>query len=159
MSAPAPYRTPGSVYALCTPQGTPFYVGSTVQSPGTRAGQHLRDARVGRYPSSQVHQLLASAGRVGVWVLERGVPRDRLGARERHHQAELEAAGFAMLNYQTAGNGRCSQPQRIRDRISRYARKRPRGPKGEFLPVLPPIAGAAPTDAEQFMAGTLELPF
>lgn len=143
----------GSVYALCTPKGTPFYVGATVQSVGTRAGQHLRDARRGRYPESQVHELLAETRRVGIWVLESGIDPDELGKRERRWKFRLERAGAELLNYHHGGNGCARQPQHIRDRIARFAAKRPRGPKGEFLPMMPTIAGAAPTPAEDFLNG------
>lgn len=151
-------RADGSVYALCTPQGTPFYVGATVQSVGTRVGQHLRDARRGR-KGSAVHELLAATGRCGVWVLERNVPREQLGARERKWTFAMRRAGFQLANYHHGANGCNFQPAKVRKRIAAFARKRPRGPKGEFLPVLPTIAGGAPSDSELFMRGELELPF
>lgn len=139
----------GCVYALCTPQGTPFYVGATVQWVGERVNQHLRDARTGR-KGSAVHELLRETRRCGFWVLEREILEPDLGRRERHHKFALERAGFQLANYHHGANGCNRQSAAVRSRISAYARRRPRGPKGEFLPALPAIAGAALTPAESF---------
>ena len=140
----------GSVYALTTPQGTPFYVGATVQSVGTRVGQHLRDARTARRVSP-VHQLLAQTNRCGVWVLESQIPADLLGRRERRHKFAIERSGFELLNYHHGANGCRFQPRKVRERIAAYAAKRPRGLGGQFVTVPVPIAGAAPSEAELFM--------
>lgn len=145
-------RRDGSIYALCTPRGTPFYVGATVQTVGVRVGQHLRDARRGR-KGSAVHELLAKTQRVGIWVLESNVARDELGQRERRHKFALERAGFTLANYHHGANGCNFQPAPVRARIAAAARKRPRDARGQFLPTLAPIAGAAPTPAELFMNG------
>lgn len=142
-------RDRGSVYALCTPQGTPFYIGATMQRVRARVNQHLRDARHGR-KGSAVHELLAATRRVGFWVLESNIDPDDLGARERHWKFLVERSGFELANYHHGANGCNRQPPAVRSRIAAYARKRPRGPKGEFLPMLPTIAGAAPTPAEDF---------
>lgn len=139
----------GSVYALCTPEGTPFYVGATVQSVGTRIGQHLRDARYGR-PGSEVHELLAETGRVGVWILQSGIPASELGARERRHTFALERAGHAMLTYHHGANGLNRHSENARARIAAFAAKRPRRADGSFLPALPVMAGGAPTASERF---------
>jgi hypothetical protein len=141
----------GSVYALCTPSGEPFYVGATTQSVGTRVGQHLRDARRGR-KGSEVHQLLAASGRVGIWVLQRDVPFRNLRAAERDQVAAVRAAGFTLLNYLGGGNGRNRHSDGARRRIATFARKRARGPKGQFLPILPAIAGGEMTPGERFWA-------
>jgi hypothetical protein len=123
----------GTVYALTTPAGTPFYVGATVQPVGTRVGQHLRDARHGR-KGSAVHELLAQTGRVGIWILELGVPAGELGAAERRHTFAIERAGFVLLNYHHGGNGCNRQSERARQRIAAFAAKRERSPLGHFLP-------------------------
>jgi hypothetical protein len=125
----------GNVYALCTPQGTPFYVGATVQSVGTRVGQHLRDARHGRR-TSQVHELLAQTGSCAVWVLESGIEPAALGARERHWTFRIERH-HQLATYHHGGNGCHRQPAHIRRRLSTYAKKRPRDAAGAFLAVLP----------------------
>jgi hypothetical protein len=141
-------RSHGAVYALTTPEGTPFYVGATMQRVRERANQHLRDAREQR-KSSALHQLLASTRRVGFWVLEDGVDPGELGSRERHWKFLLEESGFEMVNYHHGANGCNRQPAHIRTRISAHARKRPRDSKGHFLPAMPAIAGGAPElDAE-----------
>jgi hypothetical protein len=142
-------RERGVVYALTTPQGNPFYVGATMQRPRERVNQHLRDARSGR-KASQVHELLRETRRCGFWILEGEVPEADLGKRERHHKRSLERAGFQLANYHHGANGCNRQPAAVRSRISAYARKRPRGPKGEFLPALPAIAGASLTPVEAF---------
>jgi hypothetical protein len=148
-------RTVGSIYALTTPPGTPFYVGATMQRPRERAMQHLRDAAAGR-KSSPLHELLAETGRCGFWILEAGVEPEQLGARERHHKFALERAGFPMLNYHHGNNGCNRQPPAIRAAISRHAARRPRDDRGHFIPQLPAIAGAAPSPGELFMgAGEL----
>jgi hypothetical protein len=155
----------GKVYALTTPRGRPFYVGATVQPVGTRVGQHLRDARRGR-KGSAVHELLAETARCGIWVIEAGIERSALGARERHHKRRLERAGFELLNYHHGANGCNFQPAKVRERIRAFAVGRPRGPRGEFLPAMPAIAGGAPTSAHTpepiiaaYLAGAEPLPF
>jgi hypothetical protein len=142
-------RETGAIYALTTPQGTPFYVGATMQRPRERVNQHLRDARSGR-KSSAVHELLRETRRCGFWILEWGVPVTDLGDRERHHKRALERAGFQLANYHHGAYGCNRQSVAVRSQIAAYARKRPRGPKGEFLPAIAPIAGAALTPAESF---------
>jgi hypothetical protein len=124
----------GSVYALCTPEGTPFYVGATVQRVRERVNQHLRDSREGRRGSA-VHGLLAQTGRVGFWVLESGIDPAELGRRERAHKFALERSGFALLNYHHGANGCNRQPPQVRLRIAAFAAKRSRDAGGHFLPV------------------------
>lgn len=140
----------GSIYALTTPRGTPFYVGATVQSVGTRVGQHIRDARHGR-KGSQVHEMLAATRRVGIWVLEADIPAHDLGRRERRHKRRLEREGFEMLNYHHGANGCLLQSEKVRQRIAKHAAKRLRGPGGQFLPQLfAPMAGGAPDPDQLF---------
>jgi len=141
----------GTIYALTTPQGAPFYVGATVQRPRARVRQHLRDALSGR-KGSAVHELLSLTKRTGFWILETSVPLDRLGLRERRHKLRLQAAGFDLLNYHHGANGCTTQSEAARKRIRAFALKRPRDGRGRFVPA---IAGGAPTDAELFMRGEL----
>lgn len=124
----------GSIYALTTPEGTPFYVGATQQRVRERVMQHLRDARRGR-KGSAVHELLAATERVGFWVIETEVGWLRLGERERFHKKRLEAAGFRMLNYHHGGNGCNFQSAKVKKRIAAFARTRPRTEGGQFMPI------------------------
>jgi hypothetical protein len=145
-------RETGSIYALTTPQGTPFYVGATMQRPRERVMYHLRLARRGAR-RSEVYELLAEVGRTGFWVLESGVEPERLGEREAHHIAELRDAGYPMLNHRPGGYGCQRQLASRRGRLSAMAKKRPRDGGGRFAPALPAIAGAAPSAGEAFMGG------
>lgn len=122
----------GSIYALTTPQGTPFYVGRTVQSVGTRAGQHLRDARSGRR-HSQVHEILAHAERVGVWVLEANINLGALVLREAYWIGKLESAGFELATYVHSVNGCTHQPPAVRAKLSALAWARQRDGRGCFV--------------------------
>jgi hypothetical protein len=123
----------GSIYALTTPEGTPFYVGRTLHPIGTRAGEHLRRARSGH--SAAIYRLLRQTERVGLWELERGVRLDRLGARERFWQGAIAAAGFELFNDASDGRGCLCQPERTRERIATFAAGRDRDALGRYLPV------------------------
>ena|ERR1700753_3980313 len=130
-------RRTGVIYALCTPQGTPFYVGRTVQSPRQRASEHLREAYQ-RNRINQVHHLLRSTGqrKVGFWVLESDVPLDRLSKRECYWKAYYEGAGFKLLNYNSGGNGCLIQPPHVRAKIAKAAKRKERDPSGRFAASL-----------------------
>lgn len=147
------YRERGAVYALTSPQGTPFYVGATMQRVRERAMQHLRCARRGRYPDAPLYQLLAQTGRCGFWVLESGVEPEQLAEREAHHRELLAAAGFELLNRHHTVHYGGRLPGTTRAQRRRAAARRPRNGAGSFAPSLPTMAGAAPSPGELFMSG------
>lgn len=131
------FRT-GCIYALCDPDGTPRYVGKTVQSPKARRGDHIREA-VQRERQSEVHdwirRLVSEGSGPTVWVLEEDVEEPDLFIRERHWIAAMKTWGYTLLNYTSGGNG-CGtlSPTRIRN-LQKFVTFRDRCPKGRFLPV------------------------
>jgi hypothetical protein len=124
----------GSVYALCTPVGTPFYVGATVQSVGVRAGEHLREA-FRRMRPDPLHCAMRDVGqqRVAFWEIERGIPIAKLPERERHWRRFNEDAGFMLLNSYGGGNGVHVQRPEQREKARQLALLKPRGEAGRFL--------------------------
>lgn len=127
----------GAIYALCEPDGTVRYVGKTVQSPGTRRGDHVREA-CRRQRRSQVHDWVRSLVRLGtgpaLWVLEDGVCTEDLHERERTWIAAFRGWGADLLNYTGGGNGGVVLSEKERDRCRRIAAAKDRCPDtGRFL--------------------------
>lgn len=129
----------GYIYALCTPKGSVYYVGRTVQSPGIRLGEHRREATT-RNRQSACHKftryLIDSGAGPAVWVLERDVPVSKLNDRERHWIAFYKAEGVEILNYTGGGNGGLTMDAKQRERQARIAAKQPRDLLQRFLSPL-----------------------
>lgn len=128
----------GCIYALCDPDGTPRYIGKTVQTPGARRGEHIREATT-RGRQSQVHKwtrwLLSVGATPALWVLEHGVPIDRLNQAEMSHISAFREAGFDLLNYTGGGNGALVMPVSRRRHQAKQARQQGRDPQGRFCPI------------------------
>lgn len=128
-------RRKGHIYALCTPGGRPFYIGRTVQSPGMRLGEHVREATT-RNRQSPVHHMVrhmvAGGKRPAIWVLESDVRLSQINRRERYWIRYYRKAGFDMLNYTGGGNGCLILPEAAKRLTAAAAAKQPRSVEGQF---------------------------
>ena len=129
-------RRKGHIYALCTPGGTPFYIGRTVQSPGERLGEHVREATT-RNRQSPVHHMvrhmIAAGKKPAIWVLESNIRLSQINRRERYWIRFYRKAGFDMLNYTGGGNGCLTLPETAKKLTAAAAARQPRAATGQFL--------------------------
>lgn len=130
----------GIIYALCDSQGTPYYVGRTVQSAGVRLGEHRREATT-RGRGSACHlrtaELIEQGKGPAVWVLEQGIPLRALSGREYHWIGFGEGAGWELLNYTGGGNGATVLRADQREKCRKRSAKQPRDHWQRFLAPLP----------------------
>jgi hypothetical protein len=128
----------GTIYALLEPDGTPRYIGKTVQNPGSRYGEHIREA-TRRFRTSPVHywlrRLVRFDLRPGLLILESGIPIHRLNQRERRWIRSYTQAGYGLLNYTGGGNGASTMSERRRKAQSLQAARQGRDLDGRFLPI------------------------
>ena len=77
------------MYALCKPDGTRVYVGSTLGSLVCRLTRHKWRAATGERPTSRVHTLMSQEGPDGftIELLESVPVADRYSTEARHIRA------------------------------------------------------------------------
>ena len=87
------------VYALCKPDGSRVYVGSTLGSLGCRLARHKWRAATNERPHSRVHTLMSQEGPddFTIELLESVAVADRYPTEARHIRAH------GKLNHQVPG--------------------------------------------------------
>jgi hypothetical protein len=129
----------GCIYALCNKAGMPYYVGKTVQSAGTRLGEHRRESTTRRRDSAchkMTKHLIERGQGPAVWVLQDGIAAGKLSERERFWIAYGQGAGWTLLNYTGGGNGATVLDPGQIEKCRRRAAAQPRDHWQRFLSPL-----------------------